>query len=69
MIAGLFQLVIGFSGVMGLLLRFIGPLTVIPTITLVALPLFETAYQYAGEADFSKIFCTNDLWRFTFEKR
>ncbi|XP_065066234.1 solute carrier family 23 member 2-like isoform X2 [Rhopilema esculentum] len=48
MIAGLFQLVIGFSGVMGLLLRSIGPLTVIPTITLVALPLFETAYQYAG---------------------
>ena len=35
---------------MGLMLRFIGPLTIVPTITLVGLPLFETAYQYSSKS-------------------
>lgn len=47
--SSLFQMAIGFTGLMGFLLRFIGPLTVAPTITLVGLALFEVAAEQAGE--------------------
>uniref|UniRef100_A0A670XPI0 Solute carrier family 23 member 1 n=1 Tax=Pseudonaja textilis TaxID=8673 RepID=A0A670XPI0_PSETE len=40
MVASCFQIFVGFSGLIGFLMRFIGPLTIAPTITLVALPLF-----------------------------
>lgn len=43
MVASLFQVVLGFSGIMTFFLRLISPLVVIPTITLVGLPLFEAA--------------------------
>lgn len=43
MVASLFQVVLGFSGIMTIFLRLISPLVVIPTITLVGLPLFEAA--------------------------
>ncbi|KYO17514.1 solute carrier family 23 member 1 [Alligator mississippiensis] len=49
MVASCFQILVGFSGLIGFLMRFIGPLTIAPTITLVALPLFESAGQEAGE--------------------
>ena len=49
MIASLVQITIGFTGLLGFLLKFIGPLTIAPTIVLVGLPLFETAYQYSSE--------------------
>jgi len=48
MVSSLFQIVIGFSGVMGFLLKFIGPLTICPTIALVGLPLFNVAAHFAG---------------------
>jgi len=48
MVAALVQVFIGFSGLMGLILKFIGPLTIVPTIALVGLPLFETAYYFAS---------------------
>ncbi|XP_027741621.1 solute carrier family 23 member 1-like [Empidonax traillii] len=48
-VASCFQIVIGFSGLIGFLMRFIGPLTIAPTITLVALPLFESAGNEAGQ--------------------
>lgn len=48
MVAAIVQVVIGFSGLMGLVIRFIGPLTIVPTIALVGLPLFETAYFFAS---------------------
>ena len=48
MVSALVQVVIGFSGLMGLVLKFIGPLTIVPTIALVGLPLFETAYYFAS---------------------
>ena len=48
MVSSLFQIVIGFSGVMGFLLKFIGPLTICPTIALVGLPLFNVAANFAG---------------------
>ncbi|XP_065277628.1 solute carrier family 23 member 1-like [Emys orbicularis] len=48
MVASCFQIFVGFSGLIGFLLRFIGPLTIAPTITLVALPLFNSAGDEAG---------------------
>ena len=50
MVAALVQVFIGFSGLMGLILKFIGPLTIVPTIALVGLPLFETAYYFASKS-------------------
>ncbi|XP_058047279.1 solute carrier family 23 member 1-like isoform X1 [Ahaetulla prasina] len=49
MVASCFQIFVGFSGLIGFLMRFIGPLTIAPTITLVALPLFRSAGKDAGE--------------------
>ncbi|XP_064511339.1 solute carrier family 23 member 1-like isoform X3 [Pseudopipra pipra] len=48
-VASCFQIFVGFSGLIGFLMRFIGPLTIAPTITLVALPLFESAGNEAGQ--------------------
>ena len=49
MISSLFQIFIGFTGLVGFLLRFIGPLTVAPTIALVGLSLFGVCSNYAGK--------------------
>ncbi|XP_021269471.1 solute carrier family 23 member 1-like isoform X2 [Numida meleagris] len=48
-VASCFQIFVGFSGLIGFLMRFIGPLTIAPTITLVALPLFDSAGDQAGQ--------------------
>ncbi|XP_073506309.1 solute carrier family 23 member 1-like isoform X2 [Phyllobates terribilis] len=48
MVASCFQILVGFSGLIGFLMKFIGPLTIAPTITLIALPLFEAAGNDAG---------------------
>ncbi|XP_040857875.1 solute carrier family 23 member 1-like [Ochotona curzoniae] len=48
MVASCVQMLVGFSGLIGFLLRFIGPLTIAPTISLVALPLFDSAGSDAG---------------------
>ncbi|XP_055979948.1 solute carrier family 23 member 1-like [Sorex fumeus] len=48
MVASCVQILVGFSGLIGFLLRFIGPLTIAPTISLVALPLFDSAGNDAG---------------------
>ena len=47
MVASLFQVLIGFSGLMGFVMRFIGPLVVAPTISLIGLALFDTASEFA----------------------
>ena len=49
MVAALFQILIGFSGLVGFLLRFIGPLTIAPTVTLVGLSLFQAAAAFSGK--------------------
>ncbi|XP_053373096.1 solute carrier family 23 member 1-like isoform X2 [Mercenaria mercenaria] len=49
MVASLFQVVIGFSGLMGFVLKFIGPLAITPTITLVGLALFKEAADKAAQ--------------------
>ncbi|XP_004430789.1 PREDICTED: solute carrier family 23 member 1-like [Ceratotherium simum simum] len=48
MVASCVQILVGFSGLIGFLMRFIGPLTIAPTISLVALPLFHSAGNNAG---------------------
>uniref|UniRef100_A0A673T0M4 Solute carrier family 23 member 1 n=1 Tax=Suricata suricatta TaxID=37032 RepID=A0A673T0M4_SURSU len=48
MVASCVQILVGFSGLIGFLMRFIGPLTIAPTISLVALPLFDSAGDNAG---------------------
>ncbi|TKS73158.1 Solute carrier family 23 member 2 [Collichthys lucidus] len=39
---------VGFSGLIGLFMRFIGPLTIAPTISLIGLSLFDSAGTNAG---------------------
>ena len=52
MVSSLFQIMIGFTGLIGFLLRFIGPLTVAPTVTLVGVALFRLAADTAGKYDY-----------------
>ncbi len=48
-IAGaLAEMVIGYSGLMGRLLRFVGPITIAPTIALIGLALFKFGAPVAG---------------------
>ena len=49
MVASLFQIVIGFSGLMGFVLRFIGPLAITPTIALTGLSLFGAGSGLASQ--------------------
>ena len=44
----MFEIVLGISGLIGLLLRYIGPLAIAPTITLVGLALFDAAAEFAS---------------------
>lgn len=48
MVGSLFQMFVGFSGLIGLFMRFIGPLTIAPTISLIGLSLFDSAGTSAG---------------------
>lgn len=43
MVASVFQVVVGATGLIGLLMRYIGPLTIAPTITLIGISLFGAA--------------------------
>ncbi|KAM7395702.1 hypothetical protein PAMA_007124 [Pampus argenteus] len=48
MVASLLQVVVGFSGLIGFLMRFIGPLTIAPTVSLIGLSLYDSAGIKAG---------------------
>ncbi|XP_077066824.1 solute carrier family 23 member 2 isoform X5 [Siphateles boraxobius] len=48
LVASMLQLVLGLSGLVGLVLRFIGPLAIAPTINLIGLSLFIQAGQKSG---------------------
>ncbi|KAF3849643.1 hypothetical protein F7725_019362 [Dissostichus mawsoni] len=48
MVASLLQILVGFSGLIGFLMRFIGPLTIAPTVSLIGLSLFDSIGQKAG---------------------
>ncbi|KAM4748845.1 solute carrier family 23 member 1-like [Rhinophrynus dorsalis] len=47
-VASTLQVLLGFSGLIGLFLRFIGPLAIAPTITLIGLSLFGKAGKKCG---------------------
>ena len=49
MVAALLEVLLGFSGAIGLLLRFIGPLSIAPTISLLGVSLFRSAAQDASK--------------------
>ncbi|XP_034018592.1 solute carrier family 23 member 1-like [Thalassophryne amazonica] len=48
MVASLLQILVGFSGLIGFLMRFIGPLTIAPTVSLIGLSLYDSAGQKCG---------------------
>jgi len=47
-LASLFEVLCGLTGLVGLLLKFIGPLTVAPIITLIGVSLFNVAAEYCA---------------------
>ncbi|XP_078326657.1 solute carrier family 23 member 1-like [Crassostrea virginica] len=49
MVSSVFEIVIGFTGIMGLVLQFIGPLAIVPTISLIGLSLFKEAADLASQ--------------------
>lgn len=48
-IGAVFEMAIGFSGLMGRMLRFITPVTIAPTIALIGLALFKFGAPFAGQ--------------------
>lgn len=48
MVASVVQVVIGFTGIMGFMLQYIGPLAIAPTIGLIGLSLFKEAARQAS---------------------
>ena len=48
MVASCVQVLIGATGIVGILMNFIGPLAITPTITLIGLSLFRSAATTAG---------------------
>lgn len=47
--SSIIQVVIGFSGFVGFFLRFIGPVTIAPTIALIGLSLIDVCLRIAGK--------------------
>ncbi|XP_051170690.1 solute carrier family 23 member 2 isoform X2 [Leptopilina boulardi] len=47
-VSALFQVIIGFGGIVGYILKFVTPLTIVPTVSLVGLSLFENAAEAAS---------------------
>ncbi|XP_026324801.1 solute carrier family 23 member 2 isoform X5 [Hyposmocoma kahamanoa] len=48
-VSALFQLFLGYFGVVGSVLRFVTPLTIVPTVSLVGLTLFDHAAEAAAQ--------------------
>ncbi|XP_053640253.2 solute carrier family 23 member 1-like isoform X1 [Cherax quadricarinatus] len=48
-VASVFQIILGFTGIIGIVLRWITPLSVVPTVTLVGLSLFDVAATKAAQ--------------------
>ena len=48
MVSSIFEVLLGASGMIGLLLRFIGPLSIAPTITLIGFAVFGPAANYCS---------------------
>ena len=61
LLSSLFQIILGFTGLVGVLLRFIGPLAIAPTITLVGVALFRTGAEKAGKLTVEYDYCCSTL--------
>ncbi|KAA8583371.1 hypothetical protein FQN60_015917 [Etheostoma spectabile] len=48
MVSSVLQILVGFSGLIGFLMRFIGPLTIAPTVSLIGLSLYDSAGDKVG---------------------
>ncbi|XP_071539451.1 solute carrier family 23 member 1-like isoform X2 [Panulirus ornatus] len=48
-VASIFQVLLGFTGMVGLMLKWITPLAIVPTVTLVGLSLFDVAAHQASQ--------------------
>jgi len=46
-LASLGEVVLGMTGLVGVLVRYIGPLTIAPVITMIALPMVNVSTNYA----------------------
>ena len=60
-VASIFQLVIGYTGLLGLLLRFISPLTIGPSVAMIGLSLFDVASLNASKHWGVAIGCVSGL--------
>jgi len=49
MCAAMFEVVIGATGLVGSMLRFIGPLCICPTVSLLGLSMFKSAATFAAK--------------------
>lgn len=49
MAAAAVQILLGGTGLIGILLRFIGPLTIMPTVTMTGLSMFEVCARYGSQ--------------------
>jgi len=61
LVASVAQMVIGATGLASVLMRYIGPLTVSPVITLVAVPLFNVAAGYCAKNWWIAFLCVHTL--------
>jgi len=48
-VASLFQVVVGWFGIIGIMLKYITPLTIAPAVTMIGLALFDVAALYAAK--------------------
>ena len=48
MVASIVEIIIGLTGLVGMMLRYIGPLAIAPGISLEALSLFDAAAEFSA---------------------
>ena len=56
-LAGIFEAIIGISGVIGFVMRYIGPVTISPVICLIGLSVMDPAVNMAGQNWFVAVVC------------
>ena len=56
-LAGIFEVIIGVSGIIGYVMRYIGPVTISPVICLIGLSVMDPAVNMAGENWFIAFIC------------
>ena len=71
--AGFVHAMLGFTGLMGLLLRFVGPLTIVPTMILIFIALvgpvlkfveanWGIALSYVEKVELINVSCNSDMY-------